>query len=88
MEGVILPALEDFAPDLIMISAGFDAHRDDPLANLNFTEADYIWVTEALCDAAERLCDGRVVSSLEGGYNIDALADSAAAHVRTLMRYV
>ena len=88
MEGVILPALEDFAPDLIMISAGFDAHRDDPLANLNFAEADYIWITEALCDVAERLCDGRVVSSLEGGYNLEALADSAAAHVRTLMRYV
>jgi acetoin utilization deacetylase AcuC-like enzyme len=82
---LILPALEDFRPDLIMISAGFDAHRSDPLAQLNLVEADYAWVTERLVDCAARHCGGRVVSSLEGGYDLAALAASAAAHVGALM---
>jgi len=81
----VLPALEEFRPDLIMISAGFDAHADDPLANLAFREADYAWVTEKLVELASRHCGGRIVSTLEGGYALDALAASAAAHVRALM---
>jgi acetoin utilization deacetylase AcuC-like enzyme len=82
---LILPALEDFRPDLVMISAGFDAHRRDPLAQLNLVEADYAWVTERLLECAGRHCSGRVVSSLEGGYDLEALAASAAAHVGALL---
>ena len=67
-----------------MISAGFDAHRDDPLANLNWTAEDFRWATERLCDAAADLCDGRVVSTLEGGYDLDGLADSLTAHLEVL----
>ncbi len=81
------PALDRvaaFAPDLILVSAGFDAHRADPLAGLNWTEADFIWITQAICDVADKACGGRVVSSLEGGYDLEALAASAAAHVRVL----
>jgi len=81
----ILPALEDFRPDLVMVSAGFDAHRADPLAQLNLVEADFAWVTERLVALAARHCRGRVVSSLEGGYDLDALAASAAAHVGALL---
>ncbi|HEX9490400.1 MAG TPA: histone deacetylase family protein [Stellaceae bacterium] len=81
----ILPALEDFAPDFILISAGFDAHRRDPLAQLMLVEEDYAWVTERLVACAARHCEGRLVSSLEGGYDLEALAASAAAHVRALM---
>ncbi len=81
----ILPALEDFRPDIILISAGFDAHRADPLAQLMLVEADYAWVTERLLACAARHCEGRLVSSLEGGYDLQALGDSAAAHVRALM---
>jgi acetoin utilization deacetylase AcuC-like enzyme len=82
---VILPALEDFRPDIILISAGFDAHRADPLAQLMLVEADYAWVTERLMACAARHCAGRVVSTLEGGYDLDALAASTAAHVAALM---
>lgn len=85
-QNVIIPALEDFAPDLLVISAGFDAHRRDPLANLAVATDDFARLTEVLCEAADRLCRGRVVSLLEGGYDLDALAASAAAHVRALMR--
>ncbi len=81
----ILPAMEAHGPELILISAGFDAHADDPLANLTFREADYAWATAAVCDLAARVCDGRVVSTLEGGYDLASLASSTAAHVRTLM---
>ena len=81
----ILPALEDFRPDILLISAGFDAHRDDPLAQLMLVEDDYAWVTERLMALAARHCSGRVISSLEGGYDLEALAASAAAHVRVLM---
>ena len=83
---MLLPALNAFAPELIVVSAGFDAHADDPLAQLGVDEADYAWLTERICDVAERRCGGRVVSLLEGGYDLDALANSAAAHVRCLMR--
>jgi acetoin utilization deacetylase AcuC-like enzyme len=83
--GTILPALDDFRPELILISAGFDAHRADPLAQLQLEEPDYVWVTRQLLDCADRHAKGRVVSALEGGYDLAALASSAAAHVRTLM---
>jgi acetoin utilization deacetylase AcuC-like enzyme len=82
---LVLPALENFRPDLVMISAGFDAHRRDPLAQLNLVEGDYAWVTERLLELAGRHCAGRLVSSLEGGYDLEALAASAAAHVGALM---
>jgi len=81
----IMPALGQFAPDLVIISAGFDGHRDDPLAQLNLTERDFVWVTEQLLGFAERYCGGRLVSTLEGGYDLDALAASTAAHVGALM---
>ena len=84
-ESRILPALGDFAPDIVLVSAGFDAHRDDPLANLELIEADFAWVTERLLEVAERHAGGRLVSLLEGGYNLTALARSVAVHVRTLM---
>ncbi len=86
MDVAILPRLESFGPDLIIISAGFDAHTRDPLANLNFVEADYAWVTQKLMDIADARCEGRVVSVLEGGYDLEGLARSVAAHVTALMR--
>ena len=79
------PFLHNFGPQLLLISAGFDAHRADPLANLNLNADDFAWVTEVLCDLADEHCDGRVVSTLEGGYDLDALAESVATHVRVLM---
>ena len=85
VESRILPALHDFAPDLVMISAGFDAHKDDPLANLRLTEPDFGWVTEALMKVADRHAGGRLVSMLEGGYDLDALGRSVAVHVTKLM---
>ncbi|HUN47882.1 MAG TPA: histone deacetylase family protein [Stellaceae bacterium] len=85
VERMILPALEEFRPSLVMISAGFDAHRRDPLAQLMLVEEDYTWVTERLADVARRHAEGRLVSSMEGGYDLAALAASAAAHVRALM---
>ena len=81
----ILPELERFAPDLVIISAGFDAHTRDPLANINLVERDFAWVTKRLMDVADAGCGGRVVSLLEGGYDLQGLALSAAAHVRALM---
>jgi acetoin utilization deacetylase AcuC-like enzyme len=81
----VWPALHDFEPELVIVSAGFDAHASDPLANLNWTEADFAWLTERLCDLADAHSGGRVVSTLEGGYDLKALAASTAAHVRVLM---
>ncbi len=81
----ILPALEAFAPELIVISAGFDAHKDDPLANLMLETADYHWVTAEIAKVAARCAQGRLVSTLEGGYDLDALAAATAAHVQALM---
>lgn len=83
-ENQVFPRVQAFRPQLLLISAGFDAHRDDPLAQLNFETQDYDWVTKRLCDVADECCKGRVVSVLEGGYNLDALAASAAAHVKVL----
>jgi len=85
-ETVILPRLTVFAPEFIVISAGFDAHMRDPLANLNLVEADFGWVTRKLMDAADASASGRIVSVLEGGYDLQGLARSAAAHVTALMR--
>jgi acetoin utilization deacetylase AcuC-like enzyme len=86
MESVILPRLESFGPDLVIISAGFDAHMRDPLANLNLVEADYAWATQKLMEIADQSAQGRVVSLLEGGYDLQGLANSVAAHVMALMR--
>jgi acetoin utilization deacetylase AcuC-like enzyme len=82
----IIPQLAAFRPELLIISAGFDAHAADPLAQLRLKEPDFAWVTEALLGVADAHCRGRVVSLLEGGYDLEALASSAAAHVRALMR--
>ena len=82
---IILPAVDDFAPDLIIVSAGFDAHAADPLANLNWVEDDFVWVTRAIREVADAHAGGRVVSTLEGGYDLDALATSTAAHIAALM---
>ncbi len=85
VELAILPRIDAFAPDVIIISAGFDAHRLDPLANVNLTEADFAWITARLMDLADKHCKGRIVSLLEGGYDLEGLARSVAAHVLTLM---
>ncbi len=85
VERLVLPALDNFMPELVLISAGFDAHRADPLASLNLTEADFAWITQRLCDIADDHAQGRIVSTLEGGYDLDALAASAAAHVAVLL---
>jgi acetoin utilization deacetylase AcuC-like enzyme len=85
MTGRVLPALDAFRPDLLLISAGFDAHRSDPLAQLMLEEADYTWITERLIEIAFRHAEGRLVSTLEGGYDLAALGASVAAHVRVLM---
>ena len=82
---IIIPKLEEFKPELLIISAGFDAHISDPLANLELVEEDYEWITHKLCDIVDKHCNGRLVSSLEGGYNLEALAASVAVHVKVLM---
>jgi acetoin utilization deacetylase AcuC-like enzyme len=85
-ESRILPQLRNFKPELIIVSAGFDAHMRDPLANINLVEADFVWATQKIMDVADQSADGRLISVLEGGYDLEALANSAAAHVTTLMR--
>lgn len=80
-----LPALEAFAPQMLFISAGFDAHDADPMAELHLTRSDYGWITEQACAIADRHCQGRIVSTLEGGYDLPALAVSAATHVERLL---
>jgi acetoin utilization deacetylase AcuC-like enzyme len=83
---VILARLRDFRPDLIVISAGFDAHQRDPLANLNLLEADFGWATRRIMEVADTSASGRVISVLEGGYDLEALANSVSEHVMALMR--
>jgi acetoin utilization deacetylase AcuC-like enzyme len=85
VESSLMPALDAFRPELLLISAGFDAHDHDPLANLHWTEADYEWITAQLLGMAKRHCGGRLVSVLEGGYDLGGLAAAAATHVQTLM---
>ena len=86
METRILPRLQAFGPELIIISAGFDAHIRDPLANLQLVEEDFAWATRKIMDVADKTAQGRVVSVLEGGYDLEGLSKSAAAHVTALIR--
>jgi len=83
--GRFLPLMVKFQPELILMSAGFDGHRADPLAQLQLSEQDYKWITQEVVKAAEQCCSGRVVSTLEGGYEPQALATSVAAHIGALM---
>jgi acetoin utilization deacetylase AcuC-like enzyme len=83
--GTIIPALEAFSPEFVIISAGFDAHREDPLAQIRLENADFAWITDALLAVARKHAEGRVVSMLEGGYDLESLAAAAAIHVRGLM---
>lgn len=80
----LLPELQHFSPEIIVISAGFDAHEADPLGGLNLTEDDFAWITDQICQLAGDVCEGRVVSVLEGGYDLEALGRSSAAHVKAL----
>lgn len=84
--GQAFPRIRAFKPELIIISAGFDAHQDDPLASLNWSTADFSWLTAELCALADELCDGRIVSTLEGGYDLNALAQATRAHVEELIK--
>ncbi|MBL4801977.1 MAG: histone deacetylase family protein [Emcibacter sp.] len=85
-EGRIFPALKEFDPDFILLSAGFDGHKQDSLADLNLSEDDFFWITHEIKQIAEKHCKGRLVSCLEGGYNLNVLGECAAAHVSALMR--
>jgi acetoin utilization deacetylase AcuC-like enzyme len=85
MQARLFPALRNFRPDIVLISAGFDAHRDDPLANLRLTEPDFAWATMKLADIVDTYAQGRLVSMLEGGYNLAALAKSVGVHVSALL---
>lgn len=82
----ILPALKQFNPDLILLSAGFDAHKDDPLASIQLVEEDYQWLTREIVSIANTCCNGKIISVLEGGYNLYALADSVSTHIAALMQ--
>ncbi len=82
--GGLMPALDAFAPDLVLISAGFDAHRRDPLAHQSLEAKDFAWATRAIVEVARRACEGKVVSTLEGGYDLEGLGRSAAAHLKAL----
>jgi len=86
VERKILPALEAFKPGLILVSAGFDAHARDPLASIRLEEEDYAWITRKIVDIAGEYCDGKLVSSLEGGYDLEALSSSVSAHLSELVR--
>ncbi len=87
VSNILLPKLVKFNPDLILISAGFDAHVDDPLGGINLDADDYIWITKKIMDVAAKYCGCKIISSLEGGYDLDALARSTAAHVNILLNY-
>ena len=82
----VFPRLRDFRPELIIVSAGFDAHQDDPLAMLNWSTDDFRWLAQNLCAVAAELCEGRLVSTLEGGYDLQALAEASKAHVEELRK--
>jgi acetoin utilization deacetylase AcuC-like enzyme len=79
-----VPAIDAFQPELLLISAGFDAHREDDMASLSLVESDYAWVTQTLLDLAEKHCQGRIVSVLEGGYELHALGRSVMTHLKVL----
>jgi len=87
LESLILPALDDFRPELLLISAGFDAHAADPLANLNWQVGDFTYATRRLCEMAQKHCSGRVVSALEGGYNLSTLGGLVRAHIEVLQEF-
>ncbi|MBL1437131.1 MAG: histone deacetylase family protein [Rhodobacteraceae bacterium] len=87
LENIILPALDDFRPELLLISAGFDAHEGDPLANLNWQDEDFTFATRRLCEVAQKHCAGRVVSALEGGYNLSTLGGLVRAHIEVLQEF-
>jgi acetoin utilization deacetylase AcuC-like enzyme len=80
-----LPRLAEFAPQLILVSAGFDAHQADDMAGLNLVDSDYAWVTRRICEQAEASAEGRIVSALEGGYELHALARSVEAHLKAML---
>ena len=82
---MLLPAIDAFRPQLLLVSAGFDAHRRDPLAQLRLEAGDFAWITRELAALADRHCSGRIVSTLEGGYDLDALRESSVAHVGALL---
>ena len=84
-EDMISGVLEPYKPQLVLVSAGFDAHRRDPLAGLQWETEDFAWLAHRICDLADKCCDGRVVSSLEGGYDLQALGDSVGAYVNVMM---
>ncbi len=84
VEMLWIPRLEAFKPEMIFVSAGFDAHREDDMGQLGLTEQDYIWITQRIKDVARRYAKGRIVSCLEGGYMMDPLARSVEAHIRVL----
>lgn len=84
-DGEIFPWVEEWEPELILVSAGFDAHERDPLAGLHWTTEDFGWITERICDLADKCCGGKLVSTLEGGYDLEALADSVGMHVEVMM---
>ena len=83
----ILEKVSEYKPEMLFISAGFDAHKNDPLANLNFSTDDFRIITKLLCEFADNHCNGRVVSTLEGGYDLPSLAECVAAHVKVLMEH-
>ncbi|MQQ08301.1 histone deacetylase family protein [Epibacterium sp. SM1979] len=85
-ETLAFPRIRAFEPELLILSAGFDAHQDDPLASLNWTTSDFAWLTAALCAIAQEVCGGRIVSTLEGGYDLNALTAATAAHVDELIK--
>ena len=85
IEAVWLPALDRFKPQMIFVSAGFDAHWEDDMSGVSLTESDFRWVTEKIVEVADTFCSGRVVSALEGGYELSALARSVETHLRVLM---
>ncbi|RAH99537.1 acetoin utilization protein [Acuticoccus sediminis] len=84
-DGAVMPALNAFEPELLILSAGFDAHQDDPLGGIRLTDEDFVWITRRMMDLADRCCGGRIVSSLEGGYDLAALGRCVAGHVSELM---
>ncbi|WP_419905647.1 histone deacetylase family protein [Kiloniella sp.] len=88
MEDRVFPGVKNFAPELIIVSAGFDAHREDPLASINLEDEDFGWVSRRIVELAGELCDGRLVSILEGGYNTEALSRSVSLHVKAMMNAV
>ena len=85
-ENEVIPAIDDFAPEMILISAGFDAHAADPLATIRLKTETYALITQILCDAANRHCNGRIVSILEGGYDFNALGEGVVAHLKEMLK--